>query len=68
MLISELEDLSDSIDSLIFEDEPTIFTDDYASEFVETALQLMSEYVELHPQSIFDPDFHESTLSLSLLQ
>lgn len=62
MLISELEDLSDSIDSLIFEDEPTIFTDDYASEFVETALQLMSEYVEIHPQSIFDPDFHDTLL------
>jgi hypothetical protein len=45
MLISELEELSDSIDSLIFEDEPTIFTDDYAADFVETALQLMSEYV-----------------------
>ena len=62
MLISELEELSDSIDSLIFEDEPTIFTDDYAAEFVETALQLMSEYVELHPQSIFDPDFHDVLL------
>lgn len=62
MLISELEDLSDSIDSLIFEDEPTIFTDDYASDFVETALQLMSEYMELHPQSIFDPDFRDVLL------
>lgn len=62
MLISELEDLFDSIDSLIFEDEPTIFTDDYAAEFVETALQLMSEYVELHPQSIFDPDFRDVLL------
>ena len=62
MLISELEDLSDSIDLLIFEDEPTIFTDDYAAEFVETALQLMGEYVEMHPQCIFDPDFHDTLL------
>jgi putative phage-type endonuclease len=62
MLISELEDLSDSIESLIFEDEPTIFTDEYAVDFVEAALQLMGEYVELHPQSIFDPDFHDTLL------
>jgi putative phage-type endonuclease len=62
MLISELEDLSDSIESLVFEDEPTLFTDDYAVEFVEVALQLMGEYVELHPQCIFDPDFHDTLL------
>jgi len=62
MLISELEDLSDSIESLIFEDEPTIFTDDYAVDFVEAALQLMGEYVEMHPQCIFDPDFHDTLL------
>lgn len=62
MLISELEDLSDSIETLIFEDEPTIFTDDYAVDFVEAALQLMGEYVELHPQCIFDPDFHDTLL------
>ena len=62
MLISELEDLSDSIESLIFEDEPTIFTDEYAVDFVEVALQLMGEYVEMHPQCIFDPDFHDTLL------
>lgn len=57
MSSSELEELSDCIDTLIFEDEPTVFTEEYAVEFVETALHLMSEYVEQHPQVVLDPDF-----------
>jgi putative phage-type endonuclease len=57
MSSSELEELSDCIDTLMFEDEPTVFTEEYAVEFAETALHLMSEYVEQHPQVVLDPDF-----------
>jgi putative phage-type endonuclease len=59
MLISELEDLDDILDSLIFEDEPSIFNDIYAVELVETALHLMDEYINLHPHVISEPDFHD---------
>ena len=38
MLISELEDLEDILDTLVFEDGPSIFTDKCAVELVETAL------------------------------
>lgn len=57
MSSSELEELNDCIDTLMFEDEPTVFTEEHAVEFVETALHLMSEYVEQHPQVVLDPDF-----------
>ena len=52
MLISELEDLEDILDSLVFEDEPSIFTEGSAVELVETALHLMDEYINLYPHII----------------
>jgi putative phage-type endonuclease len=57
MFISELEDLKDCIDILIFEDEPTIFTEEFAIQLVETALQLMDEFLLLNPHIISEPAF-----------
>jgi putative phage-type endonuclease len=62
MLFSELEDLEDITDTLVFEDEPSIFTEEYAVELVETALYLMDEYMEQHPHCISEPNFHEILL------
>jgi putative phage-type endonuclease len=58
----ELEDLEDITDKLVFEDEPSIFTEEYAVELVETALHLMDEYMEHHPHAISEPNFHEILL------
>ena len=57
MLISELEDLIDCIDILIFEDEPSIFTEEFAIQLVETSLQLMDEFLLLNPHIISEPAF-----------
>ena len=57
MLISELEDLEDCIDILIFEDEPSIFTEEFAVQLVETSLQLMDEFLLLNPHIISEPAF-----------
>jgi len=62
MLISELEDLEDILDTLVFEDEPSIFTEEYAVELVETALHLMDEYMENNPHAISEPNFQEILL------
>jgi hypothetical protein len=62
MLISELEDLEDILDTLVFEDEPSIFTDKYAIELVETALHLMDEYVSSNTHIISEPDFQDILL------
>ena len=62
MLFSDLESLTDCTDLLIFEDEPTIFTEEYVVEFVETALHLMIEYTEEYPQVVSDPDFPDILL------
>jgi len=62
MLISELDDPEDITDTLVFEEEPSIFTDEYAVELVETALYLMDEYMESNPHAISEPDFHETFL------
>ena len=60
--LSDLEDLKDILDTLVFEDEPSIFTTEAAVDLVETALHLMEEYILTHPQLISEPDFHEILL------
>jgi putative phage-type endonuclease len=60
--LEDLEDLEDITDKLVFEDEPSIFTEEYAVELVETALHLMDEYMEQHPHAISEPNFHENLL------
>jgi len=55
-------DLEDVTDTLVFEDPPSIFTEEEAIDLVETALQLMIDYVELNPQAITEPDFEESLM------
>lgn len=60
--IHELEDLENILDSLIFEDEPTIFNEEYTLDLIETALHLMEEYMEENPTAITEPDFHETLL------
>ena len=60
--LHELEELHDILDTLVFEDVPSFFTDEYANELVETALHLMDEYIYEHPQIISEPDFREILL------
>jgi len=62
MLLSELEELEDVMDTLIFEEEPTIFNEDNTLELLETALHLMEEYMSENPNAITEPDFHETLL------
>jgi putative phage-type endonuclease len=60
--LCDLEELEDIIDTLVFEDEPSIFSEEYAVELVETALQLMDEFIENNPHVISEPNFHEILL------
>jgi putative phage-type endonuclease len=60
--IHELEDLENILDSLIFEDEPTIFNEENTLDLIETALHLMEEYMEENPTAITEQDFHETLL------
>jgi putative phage-type endonuclease len=62
MLLSELEELQDITDILVFEEEPTVFNEDNALELIETALHLMEEYMNENPTAITEPDFHETLL------
>ena len=59
MYLYELEELKDDLDSLIFEDEPSIITEEYALEIMETAFQLMEEFMNHNPSIITEPDFNE---------
>jgi putative phage-type endonuclease len=61
-LISDLDPLEDIIDTLVFEDEPNIFSEDHAIELVETALYLMEEFMSENPTIISEPDFHDILL------
>ncbi len=60
--INDLELLEDITDSLVFEDEPSIFSEEHAIELIETAFHLMEEYMAEHPSAISEPDFHETLL------
>jgi len=62
MLLFELEELHDILDTLVFEDHPGIFTDEYAVELVETALHLMDEFICFNPHIISEPDFQDILL------
>jgi putative phage-type endonuclease len=59
---NDLEELEDILNTLVFEDEPTIFDESNTIELMETALHLMEEYVIDNPSAISDPDFHEDLL------
>ena len=60
--INELPDMEDILDTLVFEDEPSIFDEDNTIELIESALHLMEEYVIDNPTAISEPDFHEDLL------
>jgi putative phage-type endonuclease len=57
-----LEELEDIIDTLVFEDEPPLFTSEYAIDFIETAMLLMDEYIKDNPHIISEPEFHDILL------
>jgi alkyl sulfatase BDS1-like metallo-beta-lactamase superfamily hydrolase len=62
--IKDLEELTCILDTVVFEEyeEPSIFTEEYAIELVETALYLMDDYITHHPTAISEPNFHEILL------
>jgi putative phage-type endonuclease len=62
MFIYDLEDLKDELDSILFEDEPSIFNEESAVDLVETAMHLMDEYLESHPHILSDPNFNDVLL------
>jgi putative phage-type endonuclease len=59
--MKDLEELTCILDTLVFEEyeEPSIFTEEYAVELVETALHLMDEYMQCNPHIISEPNFYE---------
>ena len=61
MLINELEELEDILDSIVAEDEddPKLLESDDEVDCVETCMQLMSDYIDENPTAISEPDFHE---------
>jgi len=59
MLISDLEDLEDILDTLVFEDEPTIFTEEMVLELFETTFHLIDCYLMENTSVITEPDFYE---------
>jgi len=62
MLLSELEELEDILETIIFEDEPSIFDEVYTLELYECVFDLIDCYIEDHPHAISEPDFYEILL------
>jgi putative phage-type endonuclease len=60
--LSDIEPLNDILDTLVFEDEPSIFSEEHANELIETVLHLMEEYMTENPTAISEPNFHELLL------
>ena len=57
MLISDLEDLEDILDTLVFEDEPTIFTEEMVLELFETTFHLIDCYLMENTSVITEAGF-----------
>jgi len=62
IMMYDLEELKDDIDNIVFEEYPQLFTEEYAVEFVETALHLMDEYIQDNPHIISEPNFQNILL------
>ena len=63
MLLYELEELEDNIlETLIFEDEPSLFDEENTLELYETIFHLTDCYIEEHPHAISEPDFYDTLL------
>lgn len=60
--IEDLESLEDITDTLVFEHEPSIFSEEHAIELVETAFHLMEEYMSENPTIMSEPNFHDILL------
>ena len=60
--IANLEDLENILDTLIFEDKPPIFTEEYTLQFIDTALHLMDQIMTLNPTLIFEPNLYNILL------
>lgn len=58
----DFEPLQDILDTLVFEDEPTVLSEDHTLELIETALHLMEEFMINNPTAISEPNFHEILL------
>jgi putative phage-type endonuclease len=61
MLINELEELEDILDTIVAydEEEPKLLESDDELDCVETCMQLMSDYIDENPTAISEPEFHE---------
>lgn len=58
----DLMELIDVTDTLVFDDEPSIFNEDTALDLIESALHLMEDYLNENPTAVSEPDFHETML------
>jgi putative phage-type endonuclease len=59
VFLNDLEPLDNIIDNIIFEEEPTLFCDEYMDEFVETIFYIIDEFISNNPTLISEHDFHD---------
>jgi len=55
--MNELPSLHCILGSILFEEEPSFFTEEYIDEFIETTLHLFDEYLSNCPTLFSEPDF-----------
>ena len=58
MKMNELDPLTNILDHIVVEEEP-ILSDKYATDFVESLLELMTFYIENNPKAVSEPDFED---------
>jgi len=62
MILSDLYELEDILDSLVpegEEEEQFYFNEDEECDIIENVMQLMHEYIEENPCEVSEPDFHD---------
>jgi hypothetical protein len=58
----ELDPLKNILDDIVFDYPPSIFTEEYTLDFVESVLHLMDECMNENPTIISEPDFEDILL------
>ena len=58
--INELPELNDILNDILPEEEPLFFiNEENVIDFIESAFELMNDYIDENPTAISEPDFYE---------
>jgi putative phage-type endonuclease len=62
MLLGELEELVDVLDDIIPEEDVALISSEEEQDIINTAMLLLTDYIDENPSAISEPDFHDTII------